>query len=663
MKRKLLAVIAFSIVIAMVFSGCSLIRPNAEREANQVLATIKADGITLYITQLEFSDYLNSNGQSVFQQFELEEGIQYLLDKKIESKYITIKAMSELKKYPHRKSVTRNWANPQKPEDALTWGEYYFAIKSVNDEIQSTIDNFVEEYEQSEIAQRIAEIDREDIEKIEFVEDSFETEYYQGQKVDLTGIRFRIIYTEESGKEAIEEVITEAMYSEDAKFSTEEPGEKTVAITFDKKVVVDEEDTFEELTAEYEYNVIATRPTKDKPEEEELEIPLRYRDSFASNEIYAFFSLDTPNNATTAESEAYRRLRTNLKNQNRSIESLYQSAFESSVLSALNFELSEAVAPIDATKIEQEYEYLIRTNKEAYEGLANDKAKADKFAEAISSNLESVYYFPKVENIEGYFYVQQILFNFSEEQKTFLDANKGPNELDNANKWAIKGEEKGKSSLFYLIGESITTKESNPDYDPEDEDSYPFARDNDGNIVERDLFGTGGIYAELQAALSGAASAAEKLQIFDNYKYMYNDDPGIMNNEVGYLIPPEGVRSNFYASFVELGRALYDADPTIGNALIDGTLAYCYTDYGVHILMISMMPFSEVELENGGSFDIDYELDLKGTTLEKIIKDKLEEQAKNKAYENFAKAYIDNAKDAATVDTKKINKIIKRLKG
>lgn len=669
MKRKLLAFLALTIVMTMLFSGCSLIKPNAEREANQVLATVSADGITLYVTQLEFTDYINSNAQSVFQQYELEEGIRYLLDKKIESKYIVIKAMGELKKYPARQSVTVNWDNPKKPEDMLTWGEYYNAIKAVNDEIISTIENFVKEYEQSELVQQIDEIDRDNIEKIEFVQKDdnnagFENEYYQNQKVDLKDIRLRIIYEEESGKEPVITPLTEAMYKEP--FKTDEAGKKKVVASFDRRVVTDGEESFEELTAEHEYTVIATRATKAKQEEEEPEIPNRYKAKadFTDDEKYAFFKLEKKNYSSVAESEAYRRLRTNLKNQNRSIESLYQSAFESSVLSALNFELSESIAEIDPAKIQEEYNYLIQTNKEVYESLSAE-AKTTKFSEAIASNLESVYYFPKTEKIEQYFYVQQILFNFSEEQKTFLNANKGSKELDLANEWAIKGDEQGKNSLFYLIGQSIKTKESNPDYDPEDEDSFPFAKDEDGKIVERDLFGAGGIYEELEEKLAEAETAEKRLQIFDDYKYLYNDDPGIMNNETGYLIPPQGVKSGLYASFVELGRALYADNAAVGHAFLNGKLAFCYTDYGVHILMISLLPFEEyAEVEGEGfSFEIDKELDLKGTTFEKSIQKKLESQAKSKAYEDFAKAHIDDAKDAATINNRRIDKIIKRLKG
>ena len=396
MKRKLLAFLALTIVMTMLFSGCSLIKPNAEREANQVLATVSADGITLYVTQLEFTDYINSNAQSVFQQYELEEGIRYLLDKKIESKYIVIKAMGELKKYPARQSVTVNWDNPKKPEDMLTWGEYYNAIKAVNDEIISTIENFVKEYEQSELVQQIDEIDRDNIEKIEFVQKDdnnagFENEYYQNQKVDLKDIRLRIIYEEESGKEPVITPLTEAMYKEP--FKTDEAGKKKVVASFDRRVVTDGEESFEELTAEHEYTVIATRATKAKQEEEEPEIPNRYKANFTDDEKYAFFELEKKNYSSVAEREAYRRLRTNLKNQNRSIESLYQSAFESSVLSALNFELSESIAEIDPAKIQEEYNYLIQTNKEVYESLSAE-AKTTKFSEAIASNLESVYYFP-----------------------------------------------------------------------------------------------------------------------------------------------------------------------------------------------------------------------------------------------------------------------------
>ena len=147
MKRRIIATLILFACIAMILSGCTFIRINEERESNQVLATVTVDGITLHITQLEFLDYLNSNAQSVMENynFDIDEVIEFLLEKKIESKYVLIKAMKELQnqQFSHRHSVTRNLVNPQKPEDLLTWGEYYFAIKSVNDEILATIDRFI----------------------------------------------------------------------------------------------------------------------------------------------------------------------------------------------------------------------------------------------------------------------------------------------------------------------------------------------------------------------------------------------------------------------------------------------------------------------------------------------------------------------------------------
>ncbi len=699
MKRKLLAVIAIIITMTVLFSGCSLIRPNAEREANQILATISADGITLYITQIEFMDYVNSNAQSVFQQYELEEGINFLLDKKIESKYLIIKAMSELKNYPTRADVTVNLSTPKKPQDMLTWGEYYYVVEAVNEQIIATVDEFIADYEKREASQETEEIDRENIASIEFVEGSFADEYYQGQKVDLKDVALRIIY--EDGTELDDPVpVTEDMYIEE--FSTEEAGVNTVVVAFEKKIIIDGEEEYEELTAEYEYNVIATRATKIKDEEEKEEIPQRYtlkadcekhemfRTDFTTDELYAFLGIEKEelkDNTVkiAAINEAYRRLKTSLKNQSRSVESLYDQAFESAVLSALNYEIGKTVATPSNKQIEDEYQHLIRANKESYSALSKE-GKQEQFAATIASNLENVYYFPKVDdNIGDYFYVQQILFNFSDEQKAFLDANKGANDLNDANEWLLNywdiGDKEGKYSLFNLIGNSIVTKKSNPDYDPEDEDSYPFEKDENDKIVERNLFSKGevqGIYEELQEALSDPnLTAKDKLAIFDDYKYLYNDDPGIMNNETGYLIPPEGVQSGFYASFVELGRALLSEgrseDNALGNAFNkNGELLYCYTDYGVHILMISLLPFEDFPTgdafvaesnEQGGSFDMRTALDLKGTTFENVIKDKLLSQTKAKAYEDFAKAHLENAKEHGKIETKKINKILKQLKG
>jgi len=663
MKRKIIATLVLIVCIALLISGCTFIKVNDEREANQVIASVTSDGITLNITQLEFMDYLNRNAESVIKNYnyDIDEAVDFLLKKKIESKYIIIKAMLELKKetYNDRHAVTRNLNNLVNPEDILTYGEYFYAIKSVNDEIQSTIDKFIAEYEADERNRMIDAIDLENIEKIEIIEGSFKETYYQKQVVDLSEVKIKITYVAVDDNEpvSIEMPVTDNMYK--VPFSTSEAGEKSVVVRFDKKIIdTDGEINYEELTAEHAYEVIGVRATKTKVQEEKDEIEYRYTplNEIPLDSVYAIFDLDKKNFASIAESEAYRRLKTNLNNQNRSIISLYQAAFESSVLSALNYELGKRIAPIDQATIQAEYEYLQLTSAEVYAGLQYEDIE-QKFKSAIGTNLQTTYYYPPAKNIEQYIYVQQILFNFTEEQKAFLNANKGAKELDKANDGIPF------NSLFELIGQSITTRESNPDYDPEDEDSLPYATDTEGNIKEKQLlFGTGGIYESLEAELLLAGNAQEKLAIFENYMYRYNDDPGIMNNPTGYLIPPKGVAHGFYKAFGDLAQALYAKDPSVGNAFIEGKLAYCYTDYGVHIIMISLVPFEGAE-ENGGSFAINKELDLEGNTFNEILKKKLEEQAKTKAYEDFAKLHLSEAENHGKIETKKVDKLLKKIKG
>ena len=108
------------------------------------------------------------------------------------------------------------------------------------------------------------------------------------------------------------------------------------------------------------------------------------------------------------------------------------------------------------------------------------------------------------------------------------------------------------------------------------------------------------------------------LEIFLDYLYTYNDDPGIFNNAYGYLMTADPEDSGWVDAFNELGDAIFGyynnavgGKGAIGNAFeeVDGEngkevkLAWRASDYGIHLMMISATPFKDADSTDGTTYD------------------------------------------------------------
>jgi len=155
------------------------------------------------------------------------------------------------------------------------------------------------------------------------------------------------------------------------------------------------------------------------------------------------------------------------------------------------------------------------------------------------------------------FYVRAILFGFSEDQQR-------------------------------LIYEGELTRE--------DAAKNLFAQNNDTRVT-RPFWGTGGVFEEMSGALRDLTGQSA-LNVFNQFLDRYNDDPGMVNNQNGYLIPLGD--SWMVAEFDHLARRVFggpnlwspaecDFNPhnSIGNAFIGDQLGYAITDFGIHIVMVS----------------------------------------------------------------------------
>lgn len=647
MKKRLLTVLALILIAALlstVVVGCTFIRENNDRKVNETYATISNNGITLTVSYNEFMDYFNSMGYLYVQYYgySVAEALDLTISNKIQQKYLMTLAMPYLanaaETSSQRNSVLYGKGATAKPEDVLTYAERYAAIYAVNDSILSSVEDTAADLKQDDLKSKINAAKSTGVKEIRFTEatlDYFDTFFhlsstpsgaYVGQELDFDKVQIEIVYDDDSTAGPF--VVPESMYttafdSAASDSNSERTEEKEFVITFEETVTDENgEESTEDVTLTYEYTLVYPRETKEEPAEEteydkvtigEFDPVSRYAtDAEVNGEIKnkskKYASIEEMRSANASDDsfyeEAWRQVAENLSNAGKTLDYLYNSQFESAVLSALQAERylkADAEFEKDATvddKVEEEYKYLYETAKDGYTGDAD--AQKDAFIEAIGDGVDTMYYYPSLENAKKYYYVYQILFSFTDEQAAFLE------ELD--------GDEEAIKEFTKKFFNELKTQASNPDFDATDETSAPFGDEEKVSVVVERLQG------ELQAVYGDSAkSAAEKqaaaIEIFVDYMYKYNDDPGIFNNAYGYLMTADPEDSGWVDAFNELGDAIFGYDNTavggkgaIGNAFeeVDGEakLAWRASDYGIHLMMISATPFAGASDGDGdGTYD------------------------------------------------------------
>lgn len=670
MKKRLLTVLALILIAALlstVVVGCTFIRENNDRKVNETYATISNNGITLTVSYNEFMDYFNSMGYLYVQYYgySVAEALDLTISNKIQQKYLMTLAMPYLanaaETSSQRNSVLYGKGATAKPEDVLTYAERYAAIYAVNDSILSSVEDTAADLKQDDLQSKINAAKSTGVKEIRFTEatlDYFDTFFhlsstpsgaYVGQELDFDKVQIEIVYDDDSTAGPF--VVPESMYttafdSAASDSNSERTEEKEFVITFEETVTDENgEESTEDVTLTYEYTLVYPRETKEEPAEEteydkvtigEFDPVSRYAtDAEVNGEIKnkskKYASIEEMRSANASDDsfyeEAWRQIAENLSNAGKTLDYLYNSQFESAALSALQAERylkADAGFEKDATvddKVEEEYKYLYETAKDGYTGDAD--AQKDAFIEAIGDGVDTMYYYPSLENAEKYYYVYQILFSFTDEQAAFLE------ELD--------GDEGAIEEFTEMFYEQLTTQASNPDFDATDETSAPFGDEEkvsavverlqgelaavyDGNMpadAEGNPIAGYGFTAEDLTTEEGKQAAA--IEIFVDYMYKYNDDPGIFNNAYGYLMTADPEDSGWVDAFNELGDAIFEYDNTavggkgaIGNAFeeVDGEngkevkLAWRASDYGIHLMMISATPFAGASDGDGdGTYD------------------------------------------------------------
>lgn len=512
-----------------------------------------------------------------------------------------------------------------------------------------------------------------------------------------------------------------------ASIDYEEPVKTTKTVKDEKtgKDKTEEVISYTTHTAKAEYKMFTPRTALAKEEEENKDETLnqfRYYVSFDLNdekqkEFYEkgqIFEI-SPSNLDDAHKEAYRQFRESKKNayigfdekdaQFNGLGYYYNSSFESAILTGVQYELKQRALekdPVSNEDIDEQYAILARKQKEEYDILMSYKDRLDKFAELIATDLTKCYYIPldalialsyKYKDSEGIehernyatknddgsytidiFYITHILFKFDEDIKNVIERYVQDITED--------AEKKSKKLDLILSVGLLNTNKSKEDYSEKGgddvSDAYYVILDNEGNpillneegkplSVEDRLLSekVKDVFIELENEISAAATDSEKLEIFKKYMVWYNDDGGKMSSDLGYIVGMGDIKHNYDGNdFPDTAKAIYI--DLIQDGVINNYLGKAFTSYGLHIEMLSFLPFYKINLTDLGNglwvMGADAKLDLKDSTFRQNLQKSIEDTINTNTYSDWTKSITkEEAAEHSTRNQKKINKLAKEL--
>ena len=433
-----------------------------------------------------------------------------------------------------------------------------------------------------------------------------------------------------------------------------------------------------------ETDKIAARPTRPakkeaevnynadlKPEDAEIKFFEKpYKDLYTEKE---WDELNKVEGKADYIPKALNELKKQLADNYKSYDYYLNSAYETQLISKYKRELGEKFDP-DDTAVKAEYERYVSLNKEKFSIETESNYKS-----AISSSLTNTVYHPTSEH--GYGYVFNILFKFSDEQSTELkNFTAGQPDKTIVEKYRAQ------------LANKIEVMKSNPDYDPDevceecekaqkdnkDPNKYctkekcnarPYEVDSEGNIKKYNVMD---VINELTAKLDAASSFEAKREIAAQYVYMVNDDTGMYNTSSnnaitaggnGYLISPHETDKTYVEEFSKKGREL------VNNGL--GSYGWCVTDYGIHFMFVSYIPYDATKVEKENEIPLKYivyygredDENDKNKTLRDVIVQDLKSKNTEARYQIAAQNAIAVNKDNSISRNKKVwEKTVKELK-
>ena len=294
-------------------------------------------------------------------------------------------------------------------------------------------------------------------------------------------------------------------------------------------------------------------------------------------------------------------------------------------------------------KLEEHFNNNIDVNGEEFRNLITSKyieLVQDSFAkynlnmtsyhEKMGSDSKNVYYHPNSGN--EYVYVSHVLVKYSDEQTALLESYK--TQLNEGTITQVEYD-----SLVANVNSQISG----------------YARGEDGKETGEPVLATS-ILTEIQNALSVFGTSEddltilEKSQKFNEFIYKYNQDDGMMNAEIPYVVNLDTeVQDKMVKPFADSARELY----TVGKGSLSGLV---YTEYGVHIIFYSkpvenILPYNDLLTITP---EVLYRTPI-SLTGDKSVYDKMYEIVTKRSYQNYQDGVINELKSEVEITLYKSN--------
>lgn len=704
MKKKVFSIIVVAVLLVTMLSGCSLITLNADRDGAQVVATVDVNGMQGVVTKVDLMNYFNQVGYLYIQYYgwTVEKVVNEFADSLAKREILVLHAMQEIGK---DKGVSL---------DEMT--------KANNDYVNNILKNGTDKYDSKMRPY-----------------DLFALLGYDEQ--------FYVIKQTKKAFESSFETLVEEVEAE-----------------IEANTPAPDEDEDEDTEEEEEDKTLEPRKQKEKSTDDTFKADPSITAEAVAAEKTFFEEMDEKNKNkefTEAEQEAYNRMKKNILKNYDTIDIAWYNALDSQSEARLLEKYKDEYINKGIAATEEEilsrYNYTITNNLTS----VYDK---DSYKTAIEADKENSLLVHNEQN--GYFTVQSILLKFSDDQANALKAIQSGAVCDTDDKQAVYDlrEQLARDDAFGVAGfgediGGIKVNVSNPDYDPEaqcnNKDCTCVACPNSKNYVKNkecedkncqcvecvhaaydrydidyneilkemslDLKKAqdGLIFADslnLTDEEKAAARLNAKMDMFDDYIYLVNDDDGMFNS-TGYVLNMNG-ESSYVAEYVALARALAKkamdgntvgvvgglGETTVANPFDDKApeikihsfntdggeeINYIVNDYGIHIIMVTYVPCDEeksteyngqyilnkdyvVSYENVYKTDDDGNvvLDEKGNktlvefknkTVNDVLADTITEEKKSVNYTEKEKEIIESDQYKKTINEKVVKQIIKEI--
>lgn len=253
----------------------------------------------------------------------------------------------------------------------------------------------------------------------------------------------------------------------------------------------------------------------------------------------------------------------------REIDRLYKINYENYVVQKYSesFLSSSDVSNVTVNDILSLYSSKVRADYASYV-----LEQSTSYSDDVSDNLQDVYYFKNDENSNKYFTVANILFQFDDNQQSKY--NDLSAKLENNNGQSGNDTTLEEIDSLYAQIEPVIRQYNNITGEYEViENTYDLSVE---DIIEQ----------KIEIELKTAQTTGSVNLIGDTINdliYRYNEDPGMFNATVPYVIgvDSEGKAvSSFVEEFNDAGLKLYDN----GKGQV-GDVAVCRSQYGIHVLV------------------------------------------------------------------------------